>query len=81
MEEVEGDAETLADGQLTNGQAPGFVAGLGFDPNATGGFPGMGFGGDMTPQMQMQMMAMMNNGMAPGSFGNFPVMGTFSFSP
>jgi len=57
---------------MANGQTPGFgAAGFGFDPTAAGGFPGMGFTGDMS---QMQMMMAMQNGMAPGGFGNFPMM-------
>lgn len=55
-------------------QTPGFGAGFGFDPSAAGAFPGMGFGGDFN---QMQMMMAMQNGMAPGVFGNFPMMGKF----
>jgi hypothetical protein len=56
------------------GQNPGFGMGFGFD--ATGGFPNMGMmaqGGDFN---QMHMMMAMQNGMAPNSFGNFPMMGT-----
>ncbi|EHL01307.1 hypothetical protein M7I_2638 [Glarea lozoyensis 74030] len=52
---------------------PNAMAGFGFDGSAMGGFP-MGFGGDMNP-MQQQMMMMMQNGMAPAGFGNFPMMG------
>jgi hypothetical protein len=54
-------------------QTPGFGAGFGFDPSAAaGGFPAMGFGGDMS---QMQMMMAMQNGMGASNFGNFPMMG------
>jgi hypothetical protein len=54
-------------------QAPGFGAGFAFDSSAAaGGFPAMGFGGDMN---QMQMMMAMQNGMGAGNFGNFPMMG------
>jgi len=56
-------------------QTPAFGAGMGFDPTAAGGFPGMGFGGDMSQMMQMMAM---QNGMGAGSFGNFPMMGMFS---
>jgi hypothetical protein len=35
----------------------------------------MGFGADYN---QMQMMMAMQNGMAPGGFGNFPMMGKSS---
>jgi hypothetical protein len=48
---------------------------MGFDPSAAGGFPAMGFGGDMS---QMQMMMAMQNGMGAGGFGNFPMMGMLS---
>jgi len=56
-------------------QTPAFGAGMGFDPSVAGGFPGMGFGGDMTQMMQMMAM---QNGMGAGGFGNFPMMGMFS---
>ena len=56
-------------------QTPAMGAGFGFDANASGSFPGIGFGGDFN-QMQM-MMAMQNGGMEPNGFGNFPMMGTF----
>jgi len=39
--------------------------------NAAAGFPGM-MGGDMN---QMQMFMAMQNGMGPGTFGGFPMMG------
>lgn len=55
-------------------QTPALTTGFGFDANAAGGFPGMGFSGDFN---QMQMMMAMQNGMAPG-FGNFPMMGVFN---
>ena len=64
-----------ANGQagLDISQTPGFGPGFGFDPTAAaGGFPAMGFGGDMS---QMQMMMAMQNGMGAGNFGNFPMMG------
>ena len=48
---------------------------MGLDPTATGGFPGMGFGGDMSQMMQMMAM---QNGMGTGGFGNFPMMGMSS---
>jgi hypothetical protein len=48
---------------------------MGFDPSVAGGFPAMGFGGDMS---QMQMMMAMQNGMGAGGFGNFPMMGMFT---
>lgn len=40
-----------------------------------GALPGMAFGGDMNQMQQMQMMMAMQNGMAPGGFGAFPMMG------
>jgi len=58
-------------------QTHGFGAGFGFDPSAAGGFPGMGFGGDMN---QMQMMMAMQNGMGAGNFGNFPMIGKLTLS-
>lgn len=56
---------------------PGFGAGFGFEPSAAGGFPTMGFGGDVN---QMQMMMAMQNGMGAGNFGNFPMMGKLIMS-
>ncbi|ESZ92976.1 hypothetical protein SBOR_6642 [Sclerotinia borealis F-4128] len=53
-------------------QAQAIGSGFGFDQSSSGGFPGMGFSGDFN---QMQMMMAMQNGMAPGGFGNFPMMG------
>ena len=46
---------------------------------ANGAFPNMGFAGtgDFS---QMQMMLAMQNGMQPGAFGGFPMMGTCSSS-
>ncbi|KAF7554837.1 hypothetical protein G7046_g6704 [Stylonectria norvegica] len=41
---------------------------------ANGGFPNMNFSGSGDFN-QMQMMMAMQNGMAPNSFGNFPMMG------
>jgi len=58
-------------------QLPAFGAGFGFDPSAAGGFPAMGFGGDVN---QMQMMMAMQNGMGAGNFGNFPMMGKLIMS-
>jgi len=58
-------------------QTHGFGAGFGFDPSAAGGFPGMGFGGDMN---QMQRMMAMQNGMGAGNFGNFPMIGKLTLS-
>lgn len=70
--------ESKKDEETPGGQAisqtPGFGAGFGFDPSAAGAFPGMGFGGDFN---QMQMMMAMQNGMGPGGFNNFPMMGKF----
>jgi hypothetical protein len=43
--------------------------------SAAGSFPGMGFGSDMNPMQQMQMMMAMQSGMAPAAFSNFPMMG------
>jgi hypothetical protein len=77
----EGDgAQEDMNGQSGQGvsQAPGFGAGFGFDPSAAaGGFPAMGFGGDMN---QMQMMMAMQNGMGAGNFGNFPMMGKLALN-
>ncbi|TVY39289.1 hypothetical protein LSUB1_G004733 [Lachnellula subtilissima] len=67
-EKAENDAK---DGEGVS-QTPAFGAGMGFDPSVAGGFPGMGFGGDMTQMMQMMAM---QNGMGAGGFGNFPMMG------
>ena len=69
------DTQVDANGQAGLGvsQTPGFGAGFGFDPTAAaGGFPAIGFGGDMS---QLQMMMAMQNGMGAGNFGNFPMMG------
>ncbi|THV47891.1 hypothetical protein BGAL_0282g00100 [Botrytis galanthina] len=60
------------EGQDGAAQNVAFGSGFGFDQSSSGGFPGMGFSGDFNP---MQMMMAMQNGMAPGSFGNFPMMG------
>ncbi|KAF7888913.1 hypothetical protein EAF00_009213 [Botryotinia globosa] len=60
------------EGQDGAAQNAAFGSGFGFDQSSSGGFPGMGFSGDFNP---MQMMMAMQNGMAPGSFGNFPMMG------
>jgi hypothetical protein len=69
-----GDNEaTEKDGEGVS-QTPAFGTGMGFDPSAAGGFPGMGFGGDMSQMMQMMAM---QNGMGAGGFGNFPMMGMF----
>lgn len=74
------DAEEVKEGETKDSTDPAtpavpaaFGTGFGFP---TGGFP-MGFGGDMNPFMQQQMM-MMQNGMPgmPNGFG-FPMMGTF----
>lgn len=79
---VDGDADKagekgekdIKDGEGVS-QTPAFGAGMGFDPSVAGGFPGMGFGGDMSQMMQMMAM---QNGMGSGGFGNFPMMGMFS---
>ncbi|KAF7927013.1 uncharacterized protein EAE98_006397 [Botrytis deweyae] len=60
------------EGQDGAAQNAAFGSGFGFDQSSSGGFPGMGFSGDFNP---MQMMMAMQNGMAPGSFGSFPMMG------
>jgi hypothetical protein len=65
------DGEKGADGEAK----PNPMAGFGFDASTMGGFP-MGFGGEMNP-MQQQMMMMMQSGMGPGAFGNFPMMGKY----
>lgn len=64
-EEAEG-GETLAN--------PAFPAAAGFNPMNTA-FQGMNFAGGFD---QMQMMMAMQNGMAPGGFGNFNMMGESS---
>lgn len=81
--EVAQAGETDANGQTVGmvGMGmpnPGMAGGL--DATAMGGFPNMammGQGGDMNP-MQMQMMMAMQNGMAPNTFGGFPMMGMFT---
>jgi hypothetical protein len=65
------DGEKGADGEAK----PNPMTGFGFDASAMGGFS-MGFGGEMNP-MQQQMMMMMQNGMGPAGFGNFPMMGKY----
>ena len=72
----DGDGQKEANGMNAQGvsQTPGFGASFGFDPSAAGAFPGMPFGGDFN---QMQMMMAMQNGMGPGGFGNFPMMGMY----
>ncbi|RAL63651.1 hypothetical protein DID88_003694 [Monilinia fructigena] len=69
-----GEAKDTAEkeGEAGVAQTPAFGSGFGFDQSSTGGFPGMGFSGDFN---QMQMMMAMQNGMAPGGFGTFPMMG------
>ncbi|KAB8291550.1 hypothetical protein EYC80_006351 [Monilinia laxa] len=69
-----GEAKDTAgkEGEAGVAQTPAFGNGFGFDQSSTGGFPAMGFSGDFN---QMQMMMAMQNGMAPGGFGNFPMMG------
>jgi hypothetical protein len=67
-------------GQIGQGvsQTTAFGAGFGFDTSAAaGGFPAMGFGGDVN---QMQMMMAMQNGMGAGNFGNFPMMGKLNLT-
>lgn len=70
-DETAGDAENdVADEDSKGQMGPGANA---FDA-ANGSFP-MGFGaaGDFN---QMQMMFAMQNGMQPGAFGGFPMMGS-----
>ena len=45
---------------------------------ANGAFPDTGSAGDFN---QMQMMLAMQNGMQPGMFGGFPMMGSSSLPP
>lgn len=68
-DEEKDTTEKEGEGGVT--QPTGFGNGFGFD-QSSGGFPGMGFPGDFN---QMQMMMAMQNGMAPGGFGNFSMMG------
>ncbi|KAH6669049.1 hypothetical protein B0J14DRAFT_547380 [Halenospora varia] len=73
---AEGATTEDGDKEATEGDktaADATQAGFGnFNPTAAGGFPAMGFGGDMN---QMQMMMAMQNGIGAGGFGNFPMMG------
>ncbi|APA15124.1 hypothetical protein sscle_14g098940 [Sclerotinia sclerotiorum 1980 UF-70] len=71
-EKVEKKDTAEKEGETGVAPTPAFGSGFGFDQSASGGFPGMGFSGDFN---QMQMMMAMQNGMAPGGFGNFPMMG------
>lgn len=65
------DGEQDEGGDGSQAQAQGGYGNQGYDAANGGGFPNMGFAGGDFNQMQM-MMAMQN-----GSFGGFPMMGTF----
>ena len=78
------DAPTQAGGGGADGDATtqdktlqpnGYNGTFGFGPT-NGGFQNMAFG-DAGNFNQMQMMMAMNNGMAPNSFGAFPMMGPY----
>lgn len=72
MENENGEVQPSTAGEVDVPTITGNAFPNGFDGINAGGFPAMGMGGDFN---QMQMMMAMQNGMGPGGFGNFPMMG------
>lgn len=72
---MEKDANGQPMGMNGMTQPLGFGMGFGFDSTAASGFPNMGLMGQGADFNQMQMMMAMQNGMAPNTFGAFPMIG------